>query len=166
MDKFCKHCGSKHTATEYPKHCTACDQTTWINPIPVAVIIQPVTDGARTGILLGKRGHSGDWAFPAGFVDMSDPTVAHAAVRELHEETGLVVGPEWLSIVHSYNTGRNMLVFCLSRLILKLPDLEAFVPCEECPEIRVAWEPEPLCFASHEEILARALAGGFSTTAV
>jgi len=46
----------------------------------------------RQQLLLIKRGNDpfkGQWAFPGGFFDMSDPDIEHTALRELHEETGL-----------------------------------------------------------------------------
>lgn len=47
--------------------------------------------GERLETLLVKRGkepHKGACVFPGGFVDIDEP-VAHAAARELHEETGV-----------------------------------------------------------------------------
>ena len=55
MDKFCKFCGAEHQAADYPKQCNNCNNITWLNPTPVAVMIQPVTDGRRFGVLIGQR---------------------------------------------------------------------------------------------------------------
>ena len=47
-------------------------------------------------VLLIERGgepYKGCWAFPGGFLEM-DETVEEGAVRELREETGLVLSPE------------------------------------------------------------------------
>jgi ADP-ribose pyrophosphatase YjhB (NUDIX family) len=41
-------------------------------------------------VLLIKRKDTGQWALPGGFVTKGEPFI-HAAARELHEETGLVV---------------------------------------------------------------------------
>lgn len=49
--------------------------------------------GNKLYVLLIKRGkppYEGSWAIPGGFLDMNETTQA-AAVRELKEETGLVV---------------------------------------------------------------------------
>lgn len=52
----------------------------------------------RGEVLLIRRGnepYQGCWALPGGFMNM-DETLEHCAVRELHEETGLVVSEEQL----------------------------------------------------------------------
>ncbi len=158
MDKFCKFCGEEHVADEYPKQCFVCKAITWVNPTPVAVLLQPVTDGIRTGILIGKRGiepQKGNWGLPGGFVDPTDKSIEHAATRELWEETGAKVHPEFLKLVGSYCTGRQMLVFARSEQVLLWRSVEKnFVSNHECPEIDVAWAPRELCFESHTKFLA------------
>ena len=52
------------------------------------VVVNP-----RAEVLLIRRGNEpfrGCWALPGGFMDM-DETIEHCAVRELQEETGIVV---------------------------------------------------------------------------
>jgi 8-oxo-dGTP diphosphatase len=49
-------------------------------------------DGGELKILLIQRlkePFQGQWALPGGFLDEADPTIEHAAKRELEEETGL-----------------------------------------------------------------------------
>lgn len=41
------------------------------------------------------------YTVPGGKAETTDLTLAHAAARELHEETGLVVDPEELRLVHT-----------------------------------------------------------------
>lgn len=52
-----------------------------------------ITKEAEPKVLLIQRGnepYKGCWAFPGGFMDM-DETTEQCAIRELEEETGLVV---------------------------------------------------------------------------
>jgi ADP-ribose pyrophosphatase YjhB (NUDIX family) len=158
MDKFCKFCGVEHTATEYPKTCRACEQITWINPTPVAVIGLRVRDtNGRVGILIGERGiqpQKGRMALISGFVDPHDASIEHAAVRELREETGIVISHEDVEMVSSFNTGKNMLVFCRSKIVVDIHDvLSQFKANYECPRIDIAWTAQELAFEAHTKML-------------
>jgi ADP-ribose pyrophosphatase YjhB (NUDIX family) len=63
------------------------------DPIVITTIGQP-------RVLLIKRGDTGTWALPGGFVDPSDRDTASAALRELQEETGLSVDAEPIHVYH------------------------------------------------------------------
>jgi 8-oxo-dGTP diphosphatase len=76
-------------------------------PAGVAVVIE------RYGcVLMGKRKSSqgaGTWSFPGGWIEPSDLDLISAAIREVREETGLVVSE--LSVVDAvlthYDDGRH-----------------------------------------------------------
>lgn len=91
---FCQRCGGETEEREIDGRlrpvCQACGFVLYFDPkLAVAVVIE--RDGA---ILLGRRGPNsrepGRWSFPAGFVDRGE-TVEDAAIREVREETGLVI---------------------------------------------------------------------------
>ena len=69
-----------------------------------------VTDGKR--VLLGHATRSPRWDIPKGTAE-PDENFADAAVRELREETGLVVSPSDLSVlgVHSYMRSKDLALF-------------------------------------------------------
>lgn len=64
----------------------------------------------RNEILLVKRGNEpfkGCWALPGGFMEM-DETIEHCAVRELEEETSIVVSMQDIRLIGIYSTpGRD-----------------------------------------------------------
>jgi len=157
MDFFCKYCGSKHEDSTYPKTCQSCENITWINPTPVAVIIQPVLDSSnKVGVLVGKRLNEpfvGGWNLIGGYIDTSDKNVIDAAVRELEEETGIITSQSSVNLFWSFSDGRHLLIFCENTSLLPISSLGYFRPNDECSEIRVAWEPEELCFGSHTTAL-------------
>ncbi len=159
MDKFCKFCGVEHTAPEYPKHCKGCSNITWINPTPVAVLLQPVYDPNtdRTGIIVGQRGINpkrGEWGLIGGFIDPKDANVEEGARREFFEETGLEAPhASKMQLFSSMSDSRHLLVFVRCFKPLELTALEGFVKNHECTAIRPAWEPEQLCFDAHTEAL-------------
>jgi 8-oxo-dGTP pyrophosphatase MutT (NUDIX family) len=69
-----------------------------------------VTDGQR--LLLGHATHSPRWDIPKGIAEPGEDFVT-AAVRELQEETGLVVSPDALRDlgVHAYRPDKDLALF-------------------------------------------------------
>jgi 8-oxo-dGTP diphosphatase len=68
--------------------CLVCGEIFYHNPLPAAAAL--VLDDQRR-VLLVKRGiepNKGEWCLPIGFAETGE-TIAEAALRELHEETGL-----------------------------------------------------------------------------
>lgn len=95
---FCANCGTELIASVPPTehrermHCPACGFIAYVNPRLVVTAI-PVTEGGEAVLL--RRGIEpgyGTWAQPGGFMEV-DETVTEAAVREVLEETGLLVEP-------------------------------------------------------------------------
>ncbi|HEV2066174.1 MAG TPA: NUDIX hydrolase [Thermomicrobiales bacterium] len=93
---FCQRCGAPTEerivdGRERPV-CTVCGTPTYLDPkLAVTVVIE-----RDDRILLGKRAawtrSPGTWSFPAGFVERGE-VVEAAAIREVAEETGLVIEP-------------------------------------------------------------------------
>ncbi len=69
-----------------------------------------VTDGQR--LLLGHATHSARWDIPKGIAEQGESFVA-TAVRELEEETGLLVRADALRDlgVHAYRPGKDLALF-------------------------------------------------------
>ena len=93
-------------------------------PRPMLTVdVAALTGGSAPRVLLVQRAHppfAGEWALPGGFVDEGE-RVAHAAARELAEETGLRLGS--LSLLGVYDTpGRDPRGWTVSvTYIAKLP---------------------------------------------
>lgn len=111
-DSHCSYCGHPYDAyileaQTWPRTCTNCNSPSFRNPIPVAVVIQPVAiqpvaiQPASDGIVLIRRGIApeiGKWALPGGYVDYGE-TWQEAAARELWEETGIKIAPEDVTLM-------------------------------------------------------------------
>jgi ADP-ribose pyrophosphatase YjhB (NUDIX family) len=137
-DTFCSHCGARFgDATAYPRTCGACGVQTWANPVPVAVVLLPVIDGARTGLLVVRRAIPpiGKLALVGGFVE-DDESWQVSAARELREEAGVTIDPatlEPLWYASSAPRPDRVLLFSVAPAI-QAAALPPFVPNPEASE--------------------------------
>jgi ADP-ribose pyrophosphatase YjhB (NUDIX family) len=99
-DTFCSYCGTSYEQPlRYPRTCTGCKTTIWANPIPVSVVLVPVTSSDRNGLLVVRRGiqpGKDKLALVGGFLEEHE-TWAEGGAREIREETGVVVDPAKLT---------------------------------------------------------------------
>ncbi|MET9629286.1 NUDIX domain-containing protein [Lentzea sp. NPDC006480] len=154
-DDFCSNCGTAYADTStYPRECSSCGHMVWANPVPVVVLLVPVKDGARTGLLTVRRAIPpvGQLAFVSGFMERGE-SWQEGAARELQEEAGVSVDPDDLRPLHFVSTpdGATVLLFATAPAI-NAEDMPPFVPNEEASERRVIFECEPLAFPLHNEI--------------
>ena len=164
---FCSHCGTKYDdVTSYPRTCHGCGVQTWANPIPVAVVVLPVTDGDRTGLLVVRRALPpvGALALAGGFVEDHESWQACGA-RELREEIDVVIDPATLTplwFASSEPRPDRILLFGLAPPIAR-GDLPPFTPNSEALERGVIFGPGDasgeLGFSLHVEVAHRYFAG-------
>lgn len=137
--------------------CAGCGETTWRNPLPVAVTLLPV-DGAgrRRGLVVVRRDIEpgrGELGLPGGFIELGE-SWREAAVRELREETGITADPGEVRLfdVHSAPSG-TLLVFGVlpARPKASLPPV---VATEEATEWLVLTGPVRLAFPTHTRAMA------------
>lgn len=153
---FCSECGSQYASLDWPRVCNNCNHIAWNNPVPVATILQPVTDGDREGLLVLKRAiqpHLGGWSLPGGFMENNGESAEEGALRELFEETGLQP-PTIPKIVSSTATSNGqLLIVSESTSKLSIASIDKIVLCSENSDYRVAWEPEELAFPIHRKAM-------------
>jgi 8-oxo-dGTP diphosphatase len=160
----CSYCGTRYVeGAAWPRTCASCGETTWSNPLPVAVVLHPVvyTDG-RVGLVVVRRDiepFRGEIALPGGFIETGE-SWREAAVRELMEETYLPAEPDEVELfdVHSSFKGYSLLIFGI------LPpraaeDLPPSTPTEESMEWLVLTEPVTLAFPTHTDAMAEFFRG-------
>jgi 8-oxo-dGTP pyrophosphatase MutT (NUDIX family) len=148
----CTFCGARFTpGRPWPRRCGACGETSYLNPKPVAVVLQPVGNG----LLVIRRGipPAGDkLALPGGYIDVGESWET-AAVRELLEETGLKADPAAVRLYDAISApDGTLLIFGLLPPIDALPD---FVPNSETLGRQVLTSPEPLGFDLHTRVADR-----------
>ncbi|GAT67303.1 NUDIX domain-containing protein [Planomonospora sp. ID91781] len=152
-NSHCSFCGTAYTPDQaWPRTCSACGNTSYLNPLPVAVMVLPVDEG----LLVVRRDvepHRGALALPGGFIDLGE-SWQQAAVRELREETGIVadVADVRLFDVLSAPDG-TVLVFALGPRTAASA-LPPVAPTAETSEWLVIDRPRELAFPLHTRVAA------------
>jgi len=152
-NSHCSYCGGVFPEdAKWPRKCGHCGNTSFVNPLPVAVLVVPVDDG----VLVIRRAiepRKGQLALPGGFIDFGESWQA-AAARELREETGVVIEPSTVCVfdVLSAPDG-TLLVFGLAERLTGAA-LPPFVATTETSERLILNEPTALAFPLHTQVLA------------
>lgn len=125
------------------------------------VLFSPASAAAGWQVLLIQRKrwpYQDFWAIPGGFVEM-DETLEAAALRELHEETGLTALP--LEQLHTFgDPGRDPRTRVISVVYVGVLDAGQTPPVQGMDDAAAArWWPltnlPPLAF-DHDAVLTRA----------
>jgi ADP-ribose pyrophosphatase YjhB (NUDIX family) len=158
-NSHCSYCGHPFAEGQpWPRTCASCGSTSFVNPLPVAVVLLPV-DG---GLLLVRRGiepHRGELALPGGFIGLGE-SWQQAGARELFEETGVRIGPEEIADFRVLSApDGTVLIFGLApgRASAELP---AFVQNEEASECVVIHWAQDLAFPLHTQVVEEYFARG------
>jgi ADP-ribose pyrophosphatase YjhB (NUDIX family) len=147
--------------------CAECGETTWRNPLPVAVALLPVDDVNGRGLVVVRRDIEparGQLALPGGYIEVGE-SWQEATVRELREETGLVAVADEVALfaVHSVPHGSvNIFGLLPSR---RSDDLPPPAPTEEATEWLVLTRPQPLAFSTHTQAMADYFASAYFASA-
>jgi ADP-ribose pyrophosphatase YjhB (NUDIX family) len=151
----CTFCGARFVRGQrWPRRCGACGETSYLNPKPVAVAVQPVGGG----LLVVRRGippARDRLALPGGYIDNGETWQA-AAARELFEETGLRADHH---AVRHYATvsapDGTLLVFGLLPELPTAASLPAPVPNDESLGWEILTGPAELGFSLHTAVAGR-----------
>lgn len=149
---YCSFCGHRFADQQpWPRTCAGCQQTLYLNPVPVAVLLLQVD----AGLLVIRRGippRQGRLALPGGYINLGESWQA-AASRELFEETGVRIEAATVQDFRTLSApDGTVLVFGLARFgaASKLPP---FVATDETTERLVLYAPEELGFPLHTQVV-------------
>jgi ADP-ribose pyrophosphatase YjhB (NUDIX family) len=148
----CTFCGARFAAGQpWPRRCAACGETSYLNPKPVAVALQPV----GPGLLVVRRAvppARDRLALPGGYIDVGE-TWPEAVVRELAEETGLTADPAEVRLFDTLSApDGTLLVF---GLLPAVPAPPPGLPNVETLGVEVIDRPTPLGFDLHTRVADR-----------
>jgi ADP-ribose pyrophosphatase YjhB (NUDIX family) len=136
--------------------CAPCGQISYLNPLPVAVILLPV---GRSLLVIRRSIEpcTGELALPGGYVDLGE-TWQEAAARELFEETGVLADPQSIELFTAKSAADVLLVFGLAPPITadQLPPSQ---PTAETDGWELLAGPAELAFSLHTEAVAEYFAG-------
>src|SRR3954467_14900296 len=152
----CSYCGASYLADQpWPRVCATCGETTWRNPLPVAVALLPVDTDDGRGIVVVRRDiepQRGKLGLPGGFIEHGEQW-RDGAVRELREETTIEADPTQVKLfdVHSAPSG-TLLVFGIlpPRHVSELPPS---VATDESTGFEIVRTPVELAFSTHTQVL-------------
>lgn len=162
--QHCHVCGAAYDDTSfYPRACLSCGNMTWLNPVPVSVLLIPVRTGERVGLLAIRRGvepQAGKLALVGGFLE-ADETWQAGGAREVVEETGVevdVASVETFWFTSTEPSPNRVLLFGTVAEV-DAAAFEAFEPTSEVTERGVVFGPDGLdevfAFPLHVEAARR-----------
>ena len=152
-NSHCSFCGVAFADTPWPRTCTTCQQTTWLNPIPVAVLLVPVDQGLL--VIRRRQGPGrGKLALPGGFIELGESWQA-AAAREVYEESGVAVSDSEVRLFDARSAPDGTLLVFGTASPRRSMDLPTFVASDEVGERNVLTAPAELAFPLHTEAARR-----------
>jgi len=153
----CSYCGTRYPDdAPWPRTCPGCTEITWHNPLPVAMVLCPVTTAAGQGLVVIRRDIEparGELALPGGFIETGE-TWQEAAIRELREETGIVADAGDVRLFDVMSTIATINIMALLP-VRSSADLPPPGRSDETTEWFVITEPRPLAFPTHTHAVTR-----------
>lgn len=166
IHSHCSYCGTAYTPDlAWPRLCAECGQTTWLNPLPVGLMMVPILEAdGRTGLLMVRRGiepQAGLLGFPGGFVEEGE-SWQQGAVRELLEETGLVADAAEVTLADVLSAPAHVILIFGAVPPRPRAEIDAITPeavrklsHDETLELVVIHEAQQLAFPLHTEMSNR-----------
>lgn len=151
-NSYCSFCGNAFNPNEaWPRKCSNCQNTTFLNPTPVAVILLPIDGGLYT-IRRNIEPKKGQLALPGGYINLGESWQT-AAARELLEESGVKIDATEVKLFNVLSApDGTVLIFGLANPRTK-EEVSQFIESEEATEAIIIKEPQELAFPLHTQVV-------------
>src|SRR5262245_24253616 len=154
---YCPNCGAalerRFAEGREREVCPACGFVFYRNPVPaVGVVVE--LDGRVVLVRRKYEPRAGYWALPAGFMELGE-SAEEAAIRECHEETGLLVQIEHLLGVYSFGFGDQSGLVIIYAASAASGELAAGDDATEAGAFPLDRLPAPFAFRTHLQALDR-----------
>ena len=152
-NSHCSYCGSRFAEeAAWPRRCGSCGRTSYLNPLPVVVVLLPLAGGlvvVRRNIEPAR----GTLTLPGGYLDRGE-SWQEGARRELREETGIDLDGSEIRLYDVRNGLDDTLV--VFGLAAEQPGrvLHPFASAET-QEVTLITGPRELGFPLHTEVVAQ-----------
>jgi ADP-ribose pyrophosphatase YjhB (NUDIX family)/GNAT superfamily N-acetyltransferase len=133
--------------------CPACGFIFYRNPVP-AVGVVVALEGNVVMVRRRYEPRAGCWALPAGFMELGE-SAEDAAIRECHEETGLLVRVDHLLGVYSYGEGQRTGLLIIYAATATSGELVAADDATEAGAFALDALPTPIAFPTHLQAIDR-----------
>jgi len=154
---YCPRCGTlmeRRLVEDRDREvCPACGFIFYRNPVP-AVGVVVALDGKVVLVRRRYEPRAGCWALPAGFMELGE-SAEDAAIRECHEETGLLVRVDHLLGVYSYGAGQRTGLLIIYAATATGGDLVAADDATEAGVFALDALPTPMAFPTHLQAIDR-----------
>jgi ADP-ribose pyrophosphatase YjhB (NUDIX family)/GNAT superfamily N-acetyltransferase len=154
---YCPRCGAalerRFAEGREREVCPACGFVFYRNPVPaVGVVVE--LDGRVVLVRRKYEPRAGYWALPAGFMELGE-SAEEAAIRECHEETGLLVQIDHLLGVYSFGFGEQSGLVIIYAATAAGEALVAGDDATEVGAFPLDGLPAPFAFRTHLQALER-----------
>ena len=151
-NSHCSFCGTGFpSGSGWPRECAACGNKSYLNPLPVVVVLVPAGGGV-VGIRRNIEPQKGTVTLPGGFLDLGE-SWQQGGRREVLEETGMEIGGELQLYDVMNGLDDTLVIFGLA------PPQEASAlrpfSSDETQEVLLIDRPVELGFAMHTQVVAR-----------
>jgi ADP-ribose pyrophosphatase YjhB (NUDIX family) len=152
----CSFCGARFPDDlSWPRTCQSCGNTSYRNPLPVAVAVVPVAGGGLLAVRRAIPPHG--LALPGGFIELGE-TWQEAAARELAEETGVQADPGAFRELRVLSAPDGTLLVFGAVPEVARDALDAFAPSAEVAGLEVLRAPrDDIVFPLHAQVVAEVL---------